>query len=335
MSTISAPPPPTKPTPDAAVPADRMVPVCVATLMPAAAVGLDLFQLSQSGRLSLYRGGDFPLTDEDLARLRDRGIRRLFISESARGKYQRYLRRLVESDNSASFSITARVGAMSEIVRDILQGPFEQGDTDATLQAAGEVVSVISNVVSRPDFHVSDLFEVLHHDFTTFNHSTNVAIYAATLASHLGFDETQQEQIAIGGLIHDIGKLEIPEDILCKPGRLEPPEFETIKTHPTVAFRRLVGRTNLCEGQLMMAYQHHERLDGAGYPVGSTGDEIHPWAKLCCIVDVFEALTSVRPYREPMAWERALELQSRDVGTLFDPEMFACWNTITRQRLTK
>ncbi len=103
--------------------------------------------------------------------------------------------------------------------------------------------------------------------------------------------------------------------------------------HPVLGFRKLAHREDLFEGQLMMAYQHHERLDGKGYPVGCVESDIHPWAKLCAVVDVFEALTSQRPYRTPMPRSKALMLQQRDSGTAFDPEMLACWKSIIQRNL--
>ena len=82
-----------------------------------------------------------------------------------------------------------------------------------------------------------------------------------------------------------------------------------------------------------MAYSHHERLDGRGYPVGLVGKEIHPWARICMIVDVFEALTSERPYRSPMSRRKAIELQQRDAGSAFDTDMLRCWTEIIKNDL--
>lgn len=169
------------------------------------------------------------------------------------------------------------------------------------------------------------MFQVLHHDYTTFTHSANVALYTTMLAKGLGFSVKDITQVTAGGLLHDLGKLEIPESILCKPGRLNEEEFRIIQMHPTLGYRRLVHREDLTYGQLMMVYQHHERLDGSGYPVGVPAAEIHPWAKLCAIVDVFEAVTSIRPYRKPMPHGEAIELLRRDAGKELDKEMVQCW----------
>ena len=83
----------------------------------------------------------------------------------------------------------------------------------------------------------------------------------------------------------------------------------------------------------MMVYQHHERNDGTGYPVGLRGDDMHPWAKLCAIVDVFEALTSQRPYRTPMTHQKALDVLKRESGSALDPEMLQCWISIIQRNL--
>ena len=190
-----------------------------------------------------------------------------------------------------------------------------------------------ADIVTKDEFAASDLFQVLHHDYATFTHSANVAFYCGLLAAELGFERSDIERITTGGLLHDLGKLEIDEEILCKPGRLNELEFRRIRMHPLLGFKKLAHREDLCEGQLMMTYQHHERLDGKGYPVGCVESNIHPWAKLCAVVDVFEALTSQRPYRTPMPRSKALMLQQRDSGTAFDPEMLACWKSIIQRNL--
>jgi putative nucleotidyltransferase with HDIG domain len=172
---------------------------------------------------------------------------------------------------------------------------------------------------------------VLHHDYATFTHSANVAFYSAMLASELGLGQEDVQQITAGGLLHDLGKLEIDEKILCKPGKLDDDEFRTIRMHPTNGFRKLARREDLSAGQLMMVYQHHERIDGRGYPTGCVGEDVHLWAKICAVVDVFEALTSHRPYRSPMPRARAIELLARDSGTAFDPEIFSCWAAIIQK----
>jgi len=303
--------------------------------MPSSAVGLDLYQSEpDSDSLVLYRGAEYPLAPDDLGRLRERGIHRLYILKESQGRYQKYLRQLASSPiNDPRISMVARLGAMDAVVRDVLSRSLGSDDSAKSVNAAGQLGKIVSQTVTSSGFTTNDLFSVLQHDYTTFTHSANVAFYCAILANKLGFSVNDVEQITTAGLLHDLGKLEISEQILCKPGKLDDAEFREIKKHPLTGFRKLANRPELSFGQLMMVYQHHERLDGKGYPVGCVCDDIHPWAKLCTVVDVYEALTSQRPYRQPMHKQKALDLQNRDSGTAFDPEMLACWNSIIQNNL--
>jgi HD-GYP domain-containing protein (c-di-GMP phosphodiesterase class II) len=305
------------------------VPISVATLLPTDTVGLDLFQREpDSERVILYRSANYPLTPGDLERLRARGIHRLYISRESRAAYQTYLRALATNAEADAVPFSARVGALAEVVRDVLQSAFARDNVDQTVRAADQLGGLTADIVTHDEFAAGDLFRVLHHDYATFSHSTNVAFYCGMLAAELRYDKQQIKQITTGGLLHDIGKLAIEEAILCKPGRLDDAEFRIMQTHPTVGFSKLAHRDDLVEGQKLMAYQHHERIDGHGYPVGIPGSDMHPWSKLCAVVDVFEALTSHRPYRKPMPRVNALELLQRHSGTQFDPEILACWKTI-------
>ena len=319
------------------------VPISVATLLPAEVVGLNLFQQectdlkrSENGdqtefRYNLYRASEYPLTLDDLDRLRGRGVHRLYIAKSSQATYQKYLRKLATNSANDSIPLTARAGALNEVVRDVLHAAFTRGNADQTVDAADKLGTLAADIITNDEFATSDLFDVLHHDYATFTHSANVAFYCGMLGAELGFGKEEIQSITTGGLLHDLGKLEIGEEILCKPGRLDESEFRRIKMHPLLGFRKLAKRTDISEAQLMMAYQHHERLDGTGYPVGQKEDDIHPWAKICSVVDVYEALTSQRPYRSPMTSSKAIAMLQRDSGTAFDPEILQCWISIIRR----
>ncbi|TWU20583.1 Cyclic di-GMP phosphodiesterase response regulator RpfG [Novipirellula galeiformis] len=306
------------------------LPISVATLLPAKTVGLDLFQREQdSGRYVLYRGATYPLTLDDLERLRGRGIHLLYIGKDSGPRYQAYLRRLLDTDLGAvDVAPQLQAGALNEVVLDSLRSAFGSRDLNEAVATISQLGALTAEIITRDEFAASDLFRVLHHDYATFTHSTNVAFYAAMLAAGLGYSAEEVEQITTGGLLHDLGKLDIDDRILSKPGRLDEWEFRQVKRHPGLGFRKLAKRTDLNEGQLLMVYQHHERMDGHGYPVGCVGSEIHPWAKICAVVDVFEALTSQRPYRKPLSRNKALEVLEREGSASFDLEVLECWKSI-------
>jgi HD-GYP domain-containing protein (c-di-GMP phosphodiesterase class II) len=151
------------------------------------------------------------------------------------------------------------------------------------------------------------------------------------LANLLGTtDATALGEIAAAALLHDIGKRHIPAHILNKPGKLTDDEWELIREHPTTGFREVATREDLTWAQLMVIYQHHERLDGSGYPCGLPSEEIHPWAKICAVADVFDALTCHRPYRGPMPRKEVCEYLEKHAGVWFDAEAVACWTSHVR-----
>jgi HD-GYP domain-containing protein (c-di-GMP phosphodiesterase class II) len=291
---------------------------------------VDLFiQEGVADEYQLYREAGYPLSTDDLLRLRQRGVKQLFIRAGDREHYQQYLRDLAETAlGDSGPDIQARMTAVNAVVQDVLKTDLATRDAARVVKSADYLGRMTADLILHDDFASSDMLQVLHHDYTTFTHSTNVSFYAAMLAAELGFSAEDVRQIAAGGLLHDFGKLEIDDRILRKLGRLNGDEISSIQRHPTIGFRRLADRQDLTYGQLMMVYQHHEQMDGAGYPVGCEGDEIHPWARICAIVDVFEALTSHRPYREAMAIPQAFRILHRGSGSAFDSEILACWTSI-------
>jgi HD-GYP domain-containing protein (c-di-GMP phosphodiesterase class II) len=308
------------------------IPISIATLTPSLQLGLDLYQAeADTENYILYRGGDYPLTVNDLERLRARGVEQLFISRDSQAFYKDYLREIATSGDSENVSLAVRTQAVTEVVRQILQEAFSEDNTEQTIDAASQLGTLTADILTNDQFAVKDMLKVLHHDYATFTHSANVAFYCGMLANELGYSKEVVEEITAGGLLHDLGKLEIRDELLRKPGKLTELEFREIRMHPIVGFKKLAYREDLVEGQLMMTYQHHERLDGKGYPVGCVEDDIHPWAKLCSVVDVYEALTSNRPYRKAMPRKKALLIMEREIGSAFDPELFRCWQSIIEQ----
>lgn len=304
------------------------IPVSIATLVAQTSVGIPLYVCPESSAaMQLYRGAEVPLENDDLEALLNRGLTTLYVREQEHGAYQQYLRDNLDSIVADETQpVERRFASLNTVVRDILASAFSTGDPGQTVQQCGQLAQHTVDLICREDVVEKDLLGVMYHDYHTFTHSANVSYYCVMLANALQLgDAAILREISAGALLHDLGKLEIPERILCKPGRLDDSEFAAIRAHPRTGFLKLCHREDLSFAQLMMVYQHHERLDGRGYPVGITAEEIHPWARLCSVVDVFEALTSNRPYRAGLPTRTALEILDRDRGLAFDSEMLQCW----------
>lgn len=157
-------------------------------------------------------------------------------------------------------------------------------------------------------------------DAYTRGHSERVAWGARALASAIGLDEATAERAHLAGLLHDIGKIGVPESVLTKKGRLTEPEFDMIKRHPRIGFDILRGIPSL-EDVLPGVLHHHERWDGKGYPTGAAGEEISLFGRILAVADVFDALSSDRAYRKALPREQVLAEIERSSGSHFDPRM--------------
>ena len=160
-------------------------------------------------------------------------------------------------------------------------------------------------------------------DVYTGSHSQRVGEYAARIARRLGVDEPAVELIRLAGTLHDLGKLAIPEEILCKPGALSRAERLVLERHPQIGSRMLesLGVAPVAEWVL----HHHERWDGGGYPTGLAGQEIPLGARILFVADAFDAMTSERAYRERLSEREALAELERCAGTQFDPAVVAAF----------
>ncbi|MGZ4430305.1 MAG: HD-GYP domain-containing protein, partial [Gaiellales bacterium] len=163
-------------------------------------------------------------------------------------------------------------------------------------------------------------------DPSTGAHSRRVAVLAVQVGEAMGLSRSAVRRLAVAGLVHDIGKLQVPESILNKPGRLTGEEFAVIRTHPGQGAELLL-RLGGFGDEVPIVLAHHERFTGGGYPQGISGDEIPLEARILTACDVFDALTSSRSYREPWPVERAVELLRDESGTTFDP---ACVEALLR-----
>lgn len=149
-------------------------------------------------------------------------------------------------------------------------------------------------------------------------HSVNVCILALMIGIHLGYSRSKLFHLAMGALLHDIGKTSIPERILNKPGKLSNAEFEIIKQHSIYGYKILNNNPNISHASALIAQQHHERYNGQGYPNALSKDDIHEFAKITGIADMYDAITADRVYRKAHSPHEAFEIISASGDNLFD-----------------
>jgi PAS domain S-box-containing protein/putative nucleotidyltransferase with HDIG domain len=172
-----------------------------------------------------------------------------------------------------------------------------------------------------------------YRDDDTFEHTGRVAATSVEIATRLGFDVEQVELLREAAPLHDVGKIAIPDCILLKPAKLTAEEFEVMKTHAAVGARLLGGiGSPVLQMAAVIAASHHERWDGTGYPAALAGEEIPFVGRVVAVADVFDALTSDRPYKSAWTRERALIEIENAAGSQFDPRVVAAFLAIQRER---
>jgi putative nucleotidyltransferase with HDIG domain len=168
-------------------------------------------------------------------------------------------------------------------------------------------------------------------DTETQDHSLRVAQFTCLLAETLGVKEPELSQVRWGALLHDIGKIGIPDAILRKPDKLDPEEFQVMKTHPEKGYR-ILENIRFLEPAREIVLAHQEKYDGTGYPKGKKGDEIPLGARIFAVADTYDAMTSDRPYRRALPHERARQELIQFSGTQFDPAVVEAFCSIPQER---
>jgi len=185
---------------------------------------------------------------------------------------------------------------------------------EKSLDQYGQIPKVVYQVMDA----VLKVFQL--KDPYTAAHQKKVALLSSAIAKEMNLSEGQIESIYIAAMIHDIGKISVPSEILSKPDSINEAEYTLIKNHPEIAFETLKDIESPWQTTEIII-QHHERLDGSGYPFGLTNEDIIVEAKILGVADVIEAMSSHRPYRPSLGIDHALEEIVKNKGKLYDPKV--------------
>jgi putative two-component system response regulator len=206
----------------------------------------------------------------------------------------------------------SRIKAIEQGADDFITKPPNRVELQARVKSLIRVKKLNNTLTSFESVIYSLANTVEAKDKYTSGHTLRVSELAAVLAKKMGLSESDIESIKIGGVIHDVGKIGVPQAIINKPGRLEPEELEIMKTHPTIGYKICLPLKNSMGMVLDIIYYHHEKLDGSGYPIGLKGEDIPLGAKVLAVADIYDALTSDRPYRKALSKESALEILQQE-----------------------
>jgi len=237
------------------------------------------------------------------------------------GGEKRNLEFILQPEDGAPFSVSVNVSAQTDHRDQLVRMLWLLRDVRETKAEEVRLKSLLSRLKSS--FHgivdaVAQAVEI--KDPQTGGHQRRVAQLAAAIAREMDFSLNRLEGIRVAGLLHDIGKIAVPIEILSKPGSLNNLECEFIKTHCQVGFD-LLKNIDFPWPVLQAILQHHERLDGSGYPAGLTDQDIILEARILAVADVVEAMISARTYGPAQGIDKALEEIHQKMGVLYDPEV--------------
>jgi HD-GYP domain-containing protein (c-di-GMP phosphodiesterase class II) len=309
----------------------ELVPIRTRALYPPVASDVAIYLPARRDAQSrLYCSSGQHPTCGDLDRLIERGITTVYVPADDSQRLRTHLREI--ATGNLEMPPEVRLEVAREAMKVDLAKAWQQDRPDELVSLANDFSQRVVDVCSSKAEISSVLASLVVHDSDTFTHVSNVCAYAVMLAREATISSEQELlRIGLAAMLHDLGKRSVCVDILNKPGPLTSEQREIIADHPRIGFQELAMRSDLTRDQLLMVYQHHEKLNGTGYPVQLVGSEINWMAQLCAVVDVFDALTARRRYREPASIEQALEIILGDIDSHFSAEFATCWATCIRR----
>ena len=185
---------------------------------------------------------------------------------------------------------------------------YSNTDSEALADTTKDITNDLMKAIDENDAIAVDISALKVSDEYTFKHSVDVATMSMIVAKKLGMSHDEIYDIGIAGLLHDIGKSKIPNEILNKPGRLTDEEFEIMKQHSVFGYRILQDNKDIKESIKLAVLQHHEKINSKGYPMGVSAEQITPFAKILSVVDIYDALVTERPYKQGFSPRDAVEM---------------------------
>lgn len=302
------------------------LPIRLAALRIDTVTDFDLYlQTSADSELVLYRQKDLPFDESAKERLEEHRVEELYVPISQEGSYYTYLEEnmgsiLSDEKLEASEKMEILYDSAQQTVHDILDDP---GAGDILPRSQTVVEHVVNFVFSEPTAF-GNFLEVASFDYQTFTHSLNVFVYSLNVAQRLGYTDVDVlMEFGTGALLHDIGKSRVTLEILQEKGPLSDAQWVEIKKHPGWGYEILKDHGVTSKIILDVALSHHEKLNGTGYPNGIKGNEISRYVRMATICDIFDAVTTRRPYKGAIDSYPALKMMKDEMRDELDQECFA------------
>ena len=266
---------------------------------------------------------DTSFTNETEEKIETLNIRDVYVLTKNHKQYekdtQEYLSKLIYDDKITNKLKSQIIHEMaSDTINELFLGEL---NTDK-IERSSELVNDTINLILNDKSAVKAMLGVTSYDYYTYTHCVNVSIYAVGFAAYLNLDKKDIYTIGMAAILHDIGKKDIPNEIVNKNGKLTDDEFKTMQNHPSYGVKILKALGETDKLMLDIIEQHHEKLDGSGYPYGLKDKEIHLFSQIITIADIFDALTTKRSYKDALNSYRALVIMESQMTKELNKKLF-------------
>lgn len=280
----------------------------------------NIFCIRDNDEVTPFKHRGTAVTSKDHLILKD--VRNLYIKESENEDYESFYEKYlaqVPKDEFPNFEENS--GTTYTKATKVLDALFKNPETLGSYKDSKVIINDLVKTVLDNNFTIKSLMSIAAHDYYTHTHSLNVAIYALSLGSYLGLDDTALAELGEAALLHDLGKSKIDPALINKKGILTDEEFTKVKQHSSLGYA-LGMRLGIRNKKVLLGIRHHhEKMDGSGYPSGLRRNQIPLYARIIGLCDIFDALTSKRSYKEAMTTFDALKLIKLEMKTHVDPKL--------------
>ena len=239
-------------------------------------------------------------------------IKDVFVKFEDHEKYekdtQKYLEKILQKDD---VDVELKTAIMHEMAADVVNDLLEGEVTSQKIEQAADLINDTVSLITENPNAIEAMLSVTSHDYYTYTHCVNVSTYALGFGKFLGLDDEKLKLLGMAGIMHDLGKRRVPSEIINKNGKLTDEEFDIMKSHPIHGADILseMGETN--QLLLNIVEQHHEKLNGGGYPYKLKGGNIDPLSQIMAIADIYDALTTKRSYKDALSADEAFEIMKK------------------------
>ena len=282
-------------------PQETFIPIDLDGLVVDTVLDFNLFLPAGKGRLLFFRSPNLEFTVAHRNRLLDNNVQTVFIRAQEKGRYNQYLEQhlpavIASPDVAPRRKASLLYSVSSNVVQDCLADPRSEAIVPRTKRVAESTI----DYVLKSDRSLGHIATLMATDYYTYTHSINVSVFAVALAHKADVPKADLADLTTGALLHDIGKSQIPKELITKDGPLDAEEYRQVQEHVVLGERLLAGHRAMSALAMLPVKQHHEKLDGSGYHRSLTRDQIHLFGRIVAIADCFDAMTTNRSYQRAM-----------------------------------